>query len=207
MSYATRTRRPPKTLTVDEQKKILAVTGKDVDGFRDHVILSLALGCGLRESEIVALDVEDVTSNGSTPRRTIHLRVYKRGAGKADPDAQRVILPDATFYKLEKYLRRLPPGATGPLFTSRGGPTSKGGARLSARRLRSMFRTWQKRAGFDHLYPFHVLRHTAVTNIYRAEKDVRIAQRFARHANVGTTTIYAHVSDEDLARATKKLAS
>lgn len=201
MSYATRNRRPPRTLTVEEQDRLLKVSGKDRDGFRDHLIFSLALGCGLRESEIVALDIEDVTSNGRTPRRTLKLRVFKRGGGKADPDAQRCVLPDGTFYKLEKYLRDLPPGAEGPLFVSR-----KHG-RLSVRAVRALFAKWQKVAGFDHLYSFHHLRHTAVTNIYRAERDVRVAQRFARHANLQTTTIYAHVSDEDLARATKKLAS
>jgi integrase len=201
MGYATRTRRPPRTLTEAEQLRILKITGRDRDGFRDHVILSLALGCGLRESEIVGLDVDDVTADGRTPRRSLKLPVFKNGGGKADEDAQRVTLPDGTFYKLEKYLKGLPRGYAGPLFPSRQS------ARLSVRRVRSMFRTWQKRAGFDQLYPFHALRHSAVTNIYRETRDVRVAQRFARHANVQTTTIYAHVSDEDMARATKKLAS
>lgn len=206
MGYATRTRRPPRTLTEAEQLRILKLTGRDRDGFRDHVILSLALGCGLRESEIVGLDVDDVTADGRTPRRSLKLPVFKNGAGKADEDAQRVTLPDGTFYKLEKYLRGLPRGwASRP----RGGPLfpSRQSARLSVRRIRSMWRTWQQRAGFDHLYPFHSLRHSAVTNIYRETKDIRVAQRFARHANLQTTTIYAHVSDEEMSRATKKLAS
>jgi integrase len=180
----------------------LKVSGEHRDGFRDHVIFSLALGCGLRESEIIALDVADVSGDGRTPRRTLRLRVFKRGAGKKpDADAQRVTLPDGTFYKLEKYLRGLPAAYEGPLFVSRKGH------RLADRSVRDLFAKWQKVAGFDHPYCFHELRHTAVTNVYRQTRDVRVAQRFARHANVQTTTIYAHVSDEDLARATKKLAS
>lgn len=201
MAYATRNRRPPRTLTDSEVSKLLKVSGERRDGFRDHLILSFALGTALRESEIVALDVEDVTADGKKPRRTLQLRVFKRGGGHADPQAQRVPLSDATFYKLEKYLKA-EGRKSGPLFLSR-----KHGARLSTRAVRAMFAKWQRAAGFDHLFSFHHLRHTSVTNIYRTTRDVRVAQRFARHANLQTTTIYAHVSDEEVLRAAKRLAS
>jgi len=203
-AFAMRTRRPPRTLTDGETAKLLKVSGAHKDGFRDHLILSFALGCGLRESEIVALDVEDVTADGRKPRRTLQLRVFK-GSGKerADPKAQRVPLPDGTYFKVEKYLKMLgPEERTGPMFRSR-----KGGARLSTKAVRTMFKKWQQAAGFDHDYSFHCLRHTAVTNMYRTKRDVRLAQRFARHANLQTTTIYAYVSDEEILRAAKGLAS
>ena len=70
-----------------------------------------------------------------------------------------------------------------------------------------MFREWQRRAGFDQLFAFHHLRHTAISNVQRAARDVRVTQKFARHANINTTMIYEHASDEELSRATKKLAS
>jgi len=54
------------------------------------------------------------------------------------------------------------------------------------------------KAGFDRLYPFHALRHTAVTNVYRASRDLFLAQRFARHVSPLTTTIYTHPSDQEL---------
>jgi integrase/recombinase XerC len=205
MTYATRTRRPPKTLTAAEVERLLKVTGEHKEGFRDHLILSFALGCALRESEIVGLDVEDVAKPGRggrlVPKRTLQLRVYKRGAGKDDPAAQRVPLSDSTYYKLEKYLNERR-GERGALFRSR-----KHDQRLSTKAVRTMFATWQRRAAFDHLYSFHHLRHTAVTNMYRKEKDLRLAQRFARHANINTTMIYEHASDEDVSRAVKDLPS
>ena len=40
--------------------------------------------------------------------------------------------------------------------------------------------------------------HTAVTNVYRASRDLFLAQRFARHVSPLTTTIYTHPSDEEL---------
>ena len=72
------------------------------------------------------------------------------------------------------------------------------GRRLSKRRVQVLFRAWQVIAGFDRLYPFHALRHTAVTSAYRASRDLFLAQRFARHASPLTTIVYTHVSDDEL---------
>jgi integrase/recombinase XerC len=216
VSYADRTKRPPRTLTDAEQLKLLKVSGQHADTFRDHLILSLALGTGLREGEICALTVGDVMRDGK-PKRSIQLRHYARKGkrrGKkptpTDDAAQIVHLPDGTFYKLEKYLRTkdqhgIAPRelyADAPLFWSRQG--DKG---LSTRRLRELFREWQIRAGFDNLYSFHELRHTAITNAYRHTRDIRIAQRVARHARSDTTTRYEHASDQEVATATRGLPS
>lgn len=201
-SYAERTRKPPRTLTEQEQARLLHVTGEHRAGFRDHVILSLALGTGLRESELVALDVGDVSPDGKKVRRRIALRVFKRSTD--DPAPQEVFVPDAAFYKLEKFLRwkaargeSLVPDA--PLFVSRNH------RRLSARMLREAFRVWQERAGFDRRHTFHGLRHSCLTNTYRRTRDIRLVQRVARHKNITTTTIYALPSDDDVVRAVRDL--
>ena len=44
----------------------------------------------------------------------------------------------------------------------------------------------------------HWLRHTAVTNVYRASRDLFLAQRFARHVSPLTTVVYTNPSDEEL---------
>jgi site-specific recombinase XerD len=206
LSYANRTRQPPRTLSDAEQKLLLKVSGEHRDGFRDHVIFSLALGTALRESEILGLDVGDVSPDGLKVRRTIQLRVFKRaGTDTANPADQRVHLPDGCYWKLQKYLRSLylhqTPSETCPLFLARTG------RRLSARRLREIFHEWQAEAGFDFRYNFHALRHTAITNLHRDCKDIRLAQRFARHTNIATTTRYEHASDQEVADAVKGLRS
>lgn len=61
-------------------------------------------------------------------------------------------------------------------------------------------------AGFGRLYPFHATRHSAVTAVYRASRDLFLAQRFARHASPLTTTVYTHVSDEELFLRVRDLA-
>jgi len=206
VSYAERTKRPPKTLTDREVAQILKTTGEAKAGFRDHVIISLALGCALRESEIVALDViPDVSDDGLKPKRIIQLRTFKRaGRGEgSEASFQRVHVPDATYYKLQKYLKsqwrdRRPSEGT-PLFMSRQG------GRISGRMVRKMWHKWQVRAGFEHRYPFHTLRHTSISKLRASTGDIRLAQRLARHVNIATTARYDHPSDEELARAVKGL--
>jgi integrase len=53
-------------------------------------------------------------------------------------------------------------------------------------------------ANDDSQYAFHCTRHTAVTNVYRATRDLFLAQRFARHVSPLTTTVYTHPSDEEM---------
>ena len=57
----------------------------------------------------------------------------------------------------------------------------------------------------DRVYGFHALRHTAVTNVYRASRDLFLAQRFARHVSPLTTVTYTHPSDEDMQRRLRGL--
>ena len=95
-AYADTISRPVKTLTEAEQRALLKLTGQHVDGFRDHVIFSLAMGTGLREHELLALDVGDVFDDAGRAKRRISLRVFKRSA-KVWPMAQstslRLIMP------------------------------------------------------------------------------------------------------------------
>jgi len=65
--------------------------------------------------------------------------------------------------------------------------------------------SWLDDTRFDRLYSFHALRHTAVTNVYRASRDLFLAQRFARHVSPLTTTVYTHPSDNDMQRILRKL--
>jgi integrase len=201
-AYAAAIARPPRTLTEVEAAHLLRVTGEHRDGFRDHVLFALALGTGLREHELAALDVGDVLHAEGRVRRRVTLRVFKRSS--SEPATQEVFLPDAVWYKLGKLVAwKRTNGesldADAPLFISRRGK------RIATRTLRYLFRLWQERAGFDRFFSFHSLRHTALTNAYRATRDIRLVQRIARHKSVDTTTIYAAPSDEDVLRAVREL--
>lgn len=180
----------PQSLTADELQALLRATA---DHPRDHVIFSLALGTGLRLGELIGLVVGDLFFPNGQPRVRVRIRpeIAKRGR------VGNVFLPDALGPKLTAFWcykidhgESLDPHA--PLFC---GISRR---RISPRRVQVLFREWQERAGFDRLYCFHTLRHTAVTNVYRSSRDLFLAQRFARHASPLTTVIYTHVSDEEL---------
>jgi len=180
----------PTTLTQDEQKLILRSTAKNL---RDHVIISLALGTGLRLGELVGLNIGDVFATDGTPKTRVRVRREIAKGGRVGD----VFLPGRLAPKLARFWKwktrrgeRLDAGE--PLFCAQSG------RRLSKRRVQFMWRQWQERAAFDRLYPFHSLRHTPVTNVYRRTRDLFLAQRFARHASPLTTTIYTHPSDEEL---------
>jgi integrase len=141
MAYYAIRHRPHRTMTELEQAKLLKVTGEHARGFRDHVLFALALGTGLREHEALALDVGDITEDGTTIKRRISLRVFKRCTKRPAP--QEIFLPDSLHHKLGRLLawkkRRgesLVPDA--PLFISREGN------RLSMRMARTAFRRWQR---------------------------------------------------------------
>ena len=157
------------------------------------MIVSLALGTGLRLGELVGLDVGDVYFPDGRPRLRIRVRAEIAKRGRTGD----VFLPDALVPKLERFWhykqeRGESRDPDAPLLC---GLSRR---RISPRRIQVVFREWQMRAGFDRLYPFHALRHTAVTNVYRASRNLFLAQRFARHASPLTTTIYTHPSDDEL---------
>ncbi|MHC4181481.1 MAG: tyrosine-type recombinase/integrase [Planctomycetota bacterium] len=180
----------PPTLTTDEQKLILRATAKHA---RDHLIISLALGTGLRLGEIVGLNVGDVFAPDGTPRVRVRIRKEIAKGGRAGD----VFLPDRLVTKLARFRKWKKQRGEGldpasPLFCNQSR------RRISKRRVQFAWRTWQQRAGFDRLYSFHSIRHSAVTNVYRKTRDLFMAQRFARHVSPLTTTAYTHPSDEEM---------
>ncbi len=191
---------PPRVLTPQEQDRLLKVTGERAGGFRDHMIISMALGTGMREHEIAALNVGDILDQASRVRRHIRLKVFKRSSAK--PAEQDVVFPPTLHAKLKKYLqwkqrRGESVDAAAPLFMSRKHN------RISTRAMRAMFHKWQRRAGLETRYTFHCIRHSSCTNIQRQSGDIRLTQKFARHKSSKSTERYTHPSVEDLLAATK----
>ena len=179
----------PQTLTQAEQQALLRATNHP----RDNLLLSMALGTGLRLSELVGLNVADVFFPDGKPRVRVQLRrEIAKGQRAAD-----IFLPDALIPKLRRFWEyKLRSGeslsAGSPLFCNQSGE------RISRRRVQMIFKALQRLAGFDRLYPLHALRHTAVTAVYRSSRDLFLAQRFARHVSPLTTVIYTHPDDEEL---------
>jgi integrase len=139
----------PQTLTGEETRALLAASRNDT---RDHLLFSLARGTGLRLGELVGLNVGDLFFPNGEPRVRVRVRpeIAKRGR------TGDVFLPDALLPKLRRFWRYklkhreyLEPAS--PLFCAQSR------RRISPRRVQVLFRSWQVKAGFDRLYPFHSL--------------------------------------------------
>lgn len=165
-------------------------------GRRDRAILELFYASGLRLSELVALDIDDV----NLPGRMVRV-LGKGGKERIVPfnrkaeAAIRAYLPDRRV--LMRPARRNPPdarvsgkrGATpDPLFVNyRGG-------RLSGRSIDRLVRRHVAQAGARAGISPHALRHSFATHLLERRADLRAIQELLGHARISTTQRYTHVS-------------
>jgi len=138
----------PPTLTHAEQLALLQTTRPHV---RDHLIISLALGTGLRLAEIVGLNVGDLFFPTGAPRGRVRLRREIAKGGRVGD----VFLPQALEPKLRRlWAQKVRAGEStdlsSPVFCSQSGQS------ISKRRVQALYHGWQVAAGFDRMYPFGV---------------------------------------------------
>lgn len=178
----------PKFLTLEESKLLLSGVEGEFAA-RDYCILTLFLNCGMRLSELVGIDVNDI--RGDTIKIT----------GKGNKE-RIVYLNDACIAAIQRYLgarnsREYTKMDRDALFLSRTG------SRLTPRRVEQIVEENLRRAGLDNRgYSTHKLRHTAATLMYRhGGVDMLALKEILGHEHVSTTEIYTHISDEQLKRA------
>ena len=172
----------PRYLSLDESIQLLEHVDEP-NRARDYCILMLFLNCGLRISELVALNMTDV--------REDQLRVLGKG------NKERILfLNPACRAALDDWLEERNAGAqTDPnaLFLSRRH------TRMTTDAVHYMVKQRLKKAGLDaSLYSSHKLRHTAATLMLQNGVDVRTLQEVLGHENLNTTQIYTHVDNAQL---------
>lgn len=185
---------------VELEKLFRSVETKDKSGLRDRAILEVLFSTGLRVSELVSLNRDQINMNAG------EFGVIGKG-GKA----RVVFLSKNAKAWLQKYLgSRDDPYQ--PLFIRYSGPKVKEGLtnealRLSARSVERMIDKYRKKAGILFRIGPHVLRHSYATDLLSHGADLRSVQEMLGHKNISTTQIYTHVTNIRLKEIHEKFHS
>ena len=188
--------RLPKALSLDQVQAMLDVPATDTElGLRDRALLELLYGTGARISEVIALDVDDVSRLINVPSGapTPGLRVLGKGRKER-------VVPLGSYARaaLEAYLVRARPELAG-----RGSGTpalflNARGGRLTRQSAWTILQTVAKQAGITAEVSPHTLRHCFATHLLDGGADVRVVQELLGHASVTTTQIYTLVTVDHL---------
>jgi integrase/recombinase XerC len=175
-------KRLPKFLDVSQIEALLAAPDTNtMQGARDRAIMETIYSAGLRISELVGLNLEDLDEFSEA------LRI--RGKGKKErlaPLGSKAIASIAAY--LSKRNGKFNGNGRGPLFVN------KSGNRLSDRSIRRKLDGYLLVAGIPiHVSP-HTLRHSFATHMLNAGADLRSVQEMLGHESLSTTQIYTHLT-------------
>jgi integrase/recombinase XerD len=179
-----RTRRLPRTLSPGEAERLVeAAQGTTPRALRDHALVELLYGAGLRVSEAVGLE------RGGVDLEERLVRTVGKGGkervvpiGRQAAEALRRYLAHGRAHLDRRHRPEL-------FLNAKGGPLTRAGAFLILRRLAG-------KAGLEpeRVHP-HLLRHSFATHLLEGGADLRSVQEMLGHADLATTELYTHVTD------------
>ena len=192
-------KRLPKYLSLDDSRKLLDVAYNEDNrnAERDFTIITLFLNCGMRLSELVGININDIDFE--------ECKLNVIGKGNKE---RTIYLNKACMKALSEYLP-----IRNSINVKHDNKYSEKALFLSERRERISNRTVQyivdkelMHAGLDTgKYSVHKLRHTAATLMYQyGEVDIRALQELLGHESIATTEIYTHVSNDQVRNAVEK---
>jgi integrase/recombinase XerD len=175
----------PDTLTVAEVEGVLEAA----PDLRSRALLELLYAAGLRVSEALGLDREDLSTDGG----------FVRVIGKGDKE-RLVPVGDIAFDWLDRWIVEGRPALLGLSHVEppRGGPLFLGdrGGRLARQQAFAAIKRAARAAGLPESVSPHTLRHSFATHLLEGGADLRIVQELLGHASISTTQLYTHVTGE-----------
>lgn len=180
----------PKYLSLSDSRALLSsVDGPNKE--RDYSILMIFLNCGVRISELIGLNLNDIIDDS--------LRV--RGKGNKE---RVVFLNESCMSAVDIYIdlrktMKSHPKSSNALFLSRNGN------RISRTSVHEMIKKRLLEANIDRDgISAHKLRHTAATLMLQGGVDIRTLQELLGHEHLNTTQIYTHIENESLRDAASR---
>jgi tyrosine recombinase XerC len=174
----------PQFLTEEEVTKLIesafAKNEKDERGLRDRAILETFYSTGIRISELVGLDLEDMDFISGVAK--------VMGKGKKE---RIVPIGDVAASSIRKYLEKRKKSSDAIFL-------NKNGRRISARGVRNIVGKYLRIAGIRQGVSPHTLRHSFATHLLNRGADLRSVQELLGHVNLATTQIYTHLTTQRL---------
>lgn len=197
----------PKYLTLEQALEMLTHIDTP-DQKRDYCIVTFFLNCGMRLSELVGIDMNDIRKTTGTDGREIYsLKVLGKG------NKERIVYLNEAC--VSAYYDYVAPNETDPDIRAASGNRdmsaqtdalflSRRKTRISNRRVQQIVEECLKSCGLDNMgLSVHKLRHTAATLMYQNGVDVRILKDVLGHESLSTTQIYTHVLNSQMENAVK----
>lgn len=189
-------RRLPKYLSLEDSRKLLDVTYNEDNRNceRDYAIITLFLNCGMRLSELVGINLQDIDFD--------ECKLNVIGKGNKE---RTIYLNKACMNAIADYLAVRPKEGIkhDKKYSEKALFLSERRTRISNRTVENIVTKQLQAAGLDtRKYSVHKLRHTAATLMYQyGQVDIRALQKVLGHESIATTEIYTHVNDEQVRNA------
>ena len=179
----------PRFLEYDEIKRLLNTPPVNSWlGARDRAILETLYSTGIRVSELVALNMDDIDFLGEV--------VHVRGKGKKERIAP---IGSSALQTIQHYMEyRNKRAQSNGNFDGKVLFVNKHGRRLSTRSVRRKMDKYLKMAGLDPAISPHTLRHSFATHMLNNGADLRSVQELLGHQSLSTTQVYTHLTTRKL---------
>jgi integrase/recombinase XerC len=179
----------PRFLEYEEVKRLLETPPVETWlGARDRAILETLYSTGIRVSELVGLNMDDIDFLGEV--------VHIRGKGKKERVAP---ISSSALQAIQHYMEfRNKRAQSNSHFDSKVLFVNKHGQRLSTRSVRRKMDKYLKAAGLDPAISPHTLRHSFATHMLNNGADLRSVQELLGHQSLSTTQVYTHLTTKRL---------
>ena len=174
----------PDVLTIEEIEKLLAAPNQlKPQGVRDIAMLELLYGTGMRVSELIALNIEQIHASMG------FIRIIGKG------NKERIVpLGKTALVAYEHYMNEARPKLLKNYPTTDALFINQRGKRLTRQGCWKLLKQHAQTAGLTKAMTPHVLRHSFTTHLVENGADLRAVQEMLGHADIATTQIYTHVS-------------
>jgi integrase/recombinase XerD len=176
----------PEALTVDEVERLLSAPNSQhtPESLRDRAMLELLYATGMRVTEMVSLDVDDIDLDNGTVRCL----------GKGGKERMIPIHPRAVEV-VSAYMEQGRPDHEGKN-SQRAAFLNRRGVRLTRQGFWLILKNYVKQVGLTQKITPHTLRHSFATHLLRGGAQLRHVQELLGHASITTTQVYTHLTSE-----------